>query len=238
MVAMLVPLTTFGATAASAAENSDPVGDNCKSYVGSSGPVQWCGPDISFTADPILFGEVHLIVSTDAVDCSGNGVTVPGRPRYGIFKASATSPNWADELGEIAPDFGTHNFFYKVGATKTALISYVSTTGSPVTGISYEVVLPTSITDTFGSGFKWMVGNDCIGEGPWEASDIAPGVGLYSVALSTTPSAPAKPTGVVARPGSTTSATTGPIIVPYTAGADNGSRSPSSPRGASPATEA
>ena len=42
-------------------------------------------------------------------------------------------------------------------------------------------------------------------------------------ASPTTPSAPAEPTGVIARPGLTTSATTGPIIVPYTAGADHGS---------------
>ena len=223
LMAVLASLTTFGMSPASASDHTDPSGDNCKSYAGSGGPVQWCGPDISAASDPILSGEVHLIVSTNLAECAGNGVSLAGHVRYGIFKSSATTPNWTDELGEIAPDFGTNNFFYRVGATKTPLVSYVGTSGAPATSITYEVVLPTSITNGFGSGFKWMVGNDCIGEGPWEASDITPETGLYSVALSTPASAPAKPTGVAARPGSTTSTTTGPIIVSYLAGANNGS---------------
>src|SRR5262245_31975462 len=54
VVAVFVPAMTLGSTAASAAEHADATGDNCKAY----NAIEWCGPDISFVADPILGGEV------------------------------------------------------------------------------------------------------------------------------------------------------------------------------------
>jgi hypothetical protein len=218
---MLNPVSSIGLDTASAAEYSDGSGDNCKQYLTQGGPVVWCGPDISATADPILAGEVHLIVSMDATPCSVNVAGAVSHPRYAIFKASATwPPTGTDQLGEIVPDFGTLSFYYvdALSKTRTALTSYVS--GSPVT--TYEVVLPSSLTNGFGSGFKWLVGDACAGENPWQNPDTAPDTGYYNVSLGSAPSAPARPTGVAAKPGSTKSAKTGPIIVTYAAGANHG----------------
>ncbi|MEI6701284.1 MAG: hypothetical protein WCL38_05985 [Actinomycetota bacterium] len=215
--AVCVPVSVLGSAPASAAQYADPASDNCKTY---SGTGQWCGQDISSAEDPTVSGAVHLIVKTDLAHCVGNESNSAGTVRFGIFKSSATSPNWNDELGEIYADYGTNTFAYHAGSSRTALVASVQSSSMTTT---YDVTLSSAFTSGFDSGFTWMVGNDCIGEGPWEASDIAPNSGLYKVVLSSAPSVPASPTGIVAKAGSTTSAITGPLVASYITGANNGS---------------
>lgn len=181
-VAAFIPIVAvlLFASGAWGAVYSDPAGDNCKPY---NGGTIFCGEDFSGASDSVdTSGNVHLTVSGNSGNCMGNGLDEHHNASFGIQTAGATTPSYSTLQAAVYTDFGTTDYFYRVGAAKTPVTSSVTTVGGVTT---YDITLPPSLT---GPSFAWVVGNDCIGEQTWQASDIVPNTGLFAVTSgSTTP---------------------------------------------------
>jgi hypothetical protein len=188
-------LLVASVASAQAASNTDPSGDNCKIFQ-LAAPYEFCGSDISAASDSVEGdGTVHLTITSDAANCVGNGGDFPAPPRFGIYATGATASTDSSLMkGEVqrGPGGDTDWRFHTYANVNTPL---TESTQSALGTTTWSVALPKSLVDSWGSGFKWVGSNSCIGEYPYQASDIIPNSGLFLVGSSSTPAvaAPAVP---------------------------------------------
>lgn len=179
-IALLLLFALFTVPSSAATNAPDPTADSCK----GAGASLSCGPDLTGAADRIgPDGTVYLSITRASSVCDTFSFPATEvQPAFQIMSAGSTSPtDEASYLGVVWAVSTTSDFMW-TAAGGGADIPVAST----VTAGSVEVVIPASLIASVGGlPLKWYVNNSCRDfpfEKIWQSTDLAPDLGLYTLA--------------------------------------------------------